>query len=237
MSVQRLEADLKVGAFGLTIDGPTRRLDFPRGEIDDLRGRAGETEYGAREVVLDKLHFRIDRNLWQAEAGSAGGVFLRGEDDAFVLAIDRIEMPHGVAIHRAAEGGVEIIAPHASLLDVSHSKLLMWDGRRDGFFNQVFGVFESPVEGNTSRLFVAYQAFELHRAEYESIFGAMPDFSDRSRFPELTAEQTGCERLDSDSKCVGVQRGAPGDGAEYDGLAADDQKAVTEVVAKAVQHR
>jgi len=118
-----------------------------------------------------------------------------------------------------------------SLLDVSHSKLLMWDGRRDGFFNQVFGVFESPVEGNTSRLFVAYQTFELHRDEYESIFGPMPDFSDRSRFPELTAEQTGCERLDSDSKCVGVQRGAPGDGAEYDGLAEADKNAVTEVVA------
>lgn len=118
-----------------------------------------------------------------------------------------------------------------SLLDVGHSKLLMWDGRRDGFFNQVFGVFESPVEANTSRLFVAYQVYELHRTEYESVFGPMPDFSDRDRFPALAAEETGCPRLDADSKCVGVQRGAPGDGAEYDGLSASDQQAVTEVVA------
>ena len=117
------------------------------------------------------------------------------------------------------------------LLDVAQSKLLMWDGRRDGFFNQVFGVFESEAEANSSRLFVAYQAYALHRSEYESVFGPMPDFDDESRFPALTAEETGCSRIGSDSKCIEAKRGQPGDGAEYDNLSEDDQQAVTEVVA------
>lgn len=115
---QRLEADLEVGAFGLTLDGPTRRLDFPRGEIDDLRGVAGEMQYGAREVTFDALHFRIDRGHWQAQNASAGEVFLRAAADAFMLTLTRLELPHGLAITRAAGGGVEIITPHASFNDV-----------------------------------------------------------------------------------------------------------------------
>ena len=118
MSQQRLEADLEVGAFGLTFDGPTRRLDFPRGELDNLRGVAGALSYGASEVVFDKLHTRLDRTHWQAETAAAGGVFLRLEDDALMFTIGRVEMSHGVTITRAAEGGVEMLATHASLLDV-----------------------------------------------------------------------------------------------------------------------
>jgi hypothetical protein len=119
MSTQRLEADVKVGAFGLTLDGATRRLDFPRGEIDDLRGVSGSVSYGAREVVFDKLHTRLDRTHWQAEAAAAGTVFVRTEGDTLLFTIDRVELAHGVSITRAAEGGVEIIGPHASLGDVT----------------------------------------------------------------------------------------------------------------------
>lgn len=115
---QKLEADLQVGAFGLVLDGATRRIDFPRGEIDNLRGAAGNLAYGAREVVLDRLHTRLDRTHWQAHAASAGGVYLRTSDDALELVLDRIEMPHGVTITRAAGGGVELLTPHASLGDV-----------------------------------------------------------------------------------------------------------------------
>jgi hypothetical protein len=118
MSMQKLEADLQVGSFGLMIDGATRRLDFPRGEIDDLRGIAGSLTYGANEVVFDKLHTRLDRTHWQAETAAAGGMFLRTEGDSLLLTIGRVEMGHGLSITRAAEGGVEILAAHASLNDV-----------------------------------------------------------------------------------------------------------------------
>jgi cytochrome c peroxidase len=117
-----------------------------------------------------------------------------------------------------------------SLLDVSRSRLITWVGRRDALYNQPFGPIESPVEMNSSRLFVAQQLFAHYRSEYEAIFGAMPPLDDASRFPPLTADTTGCSQLDADNHCKGTMHGTPGDGAELDGLSAADQDAVTRVV-------
>lgn len=116
-----------------------------------------------------------------------------------------------------------------SLLDVGQSKLLMWDGRRDALFNQVFGVLESEVEMNSSRLYAAAQVFDNHKAAYEAIFGPLPPLDDATRFPRLTANETGCSRLDKDNVCMGTKHGSPGDGAEFDGLPKVDQDAVTRV--------
>jgi cytochrome c peroxidase len=124
-----------------------------------------------------------------------------------------------------------------SILDVGQSTLIMWDGRKDSLFSQVFGPLESAVEWNSSRLYAVAQVFANYKAEYEAIFGAMPPLDDHQRFPALTALQTGCQKLDAYNACTGKLRGAPGDGAEYDGMAVDDQKAVTRVwanVGKAV---
>lgn len=117
-----------------------------------------------------------------------------------------------------------------SLLDVGQSRLLMWDGRHDALFNQVFGPIESQVEMNASRLYVAQQLFARHRAEYENVFGEMAPFDDTERFPPLTAEETGCGKLDGNLDCTTPMRGAPGDGAEYDGMSEADQALVTETV-------
>ncbi len=118
MVMQRLEADLEVGAFGMLIDGATRRLDFPRGEIDNLHGSSGDLTYGAREVVLDKLHTLLGQTHWQAEAGSAGDIWFKVGDDVFGVMLDRVELSRGVRLTQSADGGVEIIAPHASFNDV-----------------------------------------------------------------------------------------------------------------------
>lgn len=117
-----------------------------------------------------------------------------------------------------------------SLLDVAQSKLLMWDGRRDALYGQIFGVIESPVEMNSSRLFAARQIFLHHRADYEALFGAMPPLDDTTRFAALSADETGCPKLDAERNCTQPMRGAPGDGAEYDALSPTDQEAVTRVV-------
>ena len=119
-----------------------------------------------------------------------------------------------------------------SLLDVGHTTLLMWDGRHDAMYNQVFGPFESAAEMNSSRLFVAQQVFALFREEYEAIFGAMPPLDDTARFPALSAELTGCTPLDGQAPliCDGEVHGSPGDGAEFDSMTPEDQDAVTRVV-------
>lgn len=114
----QVSADLRVDQFGIVIDETTRRLDFPRAEADGVEGRSGSVRYGAREIVMDKLRARLDRMHWSAEAGSAGPVFLRDDEGKVELTIDRVELPRGMMIARAAGGGVEIIAQHASLTDV-----------------------------------------------------------------------------------------------------------------------
>jgi cytochrome c peroxidase len=117
-----------------------------------------------------------------------------------------------------------------SLLDVAQSVLFTWGGKSDTLYNQVFPVFESAVEMNSSRLYVAQEIARRHRAEYEAIFGALPPFEDTARFPPLGPDETGCRLLTDDRECTTVLRGAPGDGAEYDGMTASDQDAVTRVV-------
>lgn len=119
-----------------------------------------------------------------------------------------------------------------SLLDVGQAKLLMWDGRHDALYNQPFGPIESPVEMNSSRLFVAEQVFALYRADYEAVFGPLPPLDNAARFPKLDAARTGCQpsTVDPDTTCNGTKHGMPGDGAEFDSLTSVDQDAVTQVV-------
>jgi len=119
-----------------------------------------------------------------------------------------------------------------SLLDVGQARLLMWDGRHDALYNQPFGPLESPVEMNSSRLYVAEQLYANYRADYEALFGPMPALDDATRFPKVSAQQTGCtpSTVDPLPACNGAQHGLPGDQAEFDGLSATDQDAVTRVV-------
>jgi hypothetical protein len=117
----KLAADMKVDAFGVTLDEGTTRLDFPRAEADHLEGASGSLRYGIDELVFDKLHARLDVTHWQAEAGSAGRVWLRTENGSIELVIGRVELPHGVMIVRSGTGDVEIVAPHALLADTKIS--------------------------------------------------------------------------------------------------------------------
>ncbi len=82
-----------------------------------------------------------------------------------------------------------------TLLDVAHVRFLTWDGRRDTFFGLVFTPIESPVEFNSSRLFVAQQVRKLYAAEYERVFGPFPSID---RHAELSASDAGCAKLPRD---------------------------------------
>lgn len=120
-----------------------------------------------------------------------------------------------------------------SLLDVAHSRLLMWDGRHDALYNQIFGALESPVEMNSSRLYAATQIYALHREEYESVFGPMPALDDTAQFPALKPTEIGCDKLDKYNGCPVPMRGVPGDAATYDALTPEAQEAVTRVMVNA----
>lgn len=123
-----------------------------------------------------------------------------------------------------------------SLLDVGQAKLVMWDGKRDTLYDQIFGPLETVVEMNSSRLYMAEQIFQKYQSPYEAIFGAMPPLGDTTQFPALSAALTGCQPMDPSDPpptCDGTFHGMPGDGAEFDGMTAANQAAVTRVVVNA----
>lgn len=122
-----------------------------------------------------------------------------------------------------------------TLLEVAFAPLFNWDGRRDALWNQHLGVMESNREFNSSRLFVAEQIFRNHRADYEAIFGALPPLDDGTRFPALGPDSTGCVEVSTTMGSRFACRGVPGDGADYDGMAPDDQALVTTVAVNAAK--
>lgn len=119
-----------------------------------------------------------------------------------------------------------------TLLEVAFFPLYNWDGRRDSIWAQAAGVIESSGEFNSARLFVAEQIWKSYKAPYEAVFGAMPQLDDATRFPQLAPEEAGC--ADGPVETAPC-RGKPGDKADYDGMAADAQVAVTTVMVNATK--
>jgi cytochrome c peroxidase len=59
----------------------------------------------------------------------------------------------------------------------AHSPWLFWDGRTDSQWAQALGPLESAVEHGGSRTQYAHVVQEHYRAEYEAVFGALPDLT------------------------------------------------------------
>jgi cytochrome c peroxidase len=120
------------------------------------------------------------------------------------------------------------------LLESGFVSLFNWDGERDSMWRQTIGVMEGNREFNSGRLFIAQQMFQFYRSDYEAIFGAMPPLDDTARFPAIAPANTGCAIASASTEQY-VCHGLPQDGAEYDGMAADDQTAVTRVMVNAAK--
>jgi cytochrome c peroxidase len=59
----------------------------------------------------------------------------------------------------------------------AHSPWMFWDGRADSQWAQALGPLESAVEHGGSRTQYAHVVREHYRAEYEAVFGALPDLT------------------------------------------------------------
>jgi cytochrome c peroxidase len=132
----------------------------------------------------------------------------------------------GQQISLGAEWGVRR-AP--SLLNVAQRRIFTWIGKTDTFAGQFVDVLENEKEMNSSRLFVAAETRRAFRREYEALFGPLPNFEDKTRFPALRAEDAGCDR--SVPGKLRTCRGRPGDLGAYDELQPEDKLAVDRVVA------
>lgn len=71
-----------------------------------------------------------------------------------------------------------------TIVGTAYSPWMFWDGSKDSQWAQALGPMESPVEHGGTRTQYVHVIDEFYRADYESIFGDLPDFSDRARFPD-----------------------------------------------------
>lgn len=71
-----------------------------------------------------------------------------------------------------------------TLVGAAHSRWYFWDGRRDSLWAQALSPLEAAHEQGLTRLEIVRLVDSLYRPEYENVFGPLPDFSDRQRFPE-----------------------------------------------------
>jgi cytochrome c peroxidase len=67
------------------------------------------------------------------------------------------------------------------LVGTQYSEFLFWDGRKDSQWAQALGPLESPVEHGGSRGQYAHLVERYYAAEYEAVFGELPNLS---RVPE-----------------------------------------------------
>jgi cytochrome c peroxidase len=70
-----------------------------------------------------------------------------------------------------------------TIVGTAYSPWQFWDGRADSQWAQALGPLENPVEHGGTRTQYAHLINQYYRAEYEDIFGPLPDLSDLSRFP------------------------------------------------------
>jgi cytochrome c peroxidase len=87
---------------------------------------------------------------------------------------------HGFADPEALSHGAHgrLGTRHAStLVNVAWNAFQFWDGRADSLWAQPIQAIENPVEGNFTRAELAHFVARVWRADYEAIFGPLPDLS------------------------------------------------------------
>lgn len=72
-----------------------------------------------------------------------------------------------------------------SLWNVAYNRWFFWDGRADSLWSQALQPLENPREHGATRLQIVRLIAETPRlrAEFEGVFGPLPDLSDPRRFP------------------------------------------------------
>jgi len=112
----RVEGDVEAQRFGFASEGG-KRLVFPHAQMHRIEGRSGNAAYGAAEAAFEALEGRLDRVQWDAASASLGAAWLRDANGRYDIAVERLEMPHGIRLVRA-DRGIELLSPHVSLSEV-----------------------------------------------------------------------------------------------------------------------
>jgi cytochrome c peroxidase len=73
-----------------------------------------------------------------------------------------------------------------TLIGAAYNAWFFWDGRSDSQWSQALGPLENELEHGGSRTRYAHILYSdpVYRGQYEAVFGALPDLSNHSRFPD-----------------------------------------------------
>ena len=96
-----------------------------------------------------------------------------------------------------------------TLLNAAYNKWQFWDGRADTLWTQALAALEGEKEQDGTRLQYAHLINQHYEADYEAVFGALPELEDATRFPA---------------------QGKPG-GLLFDNMSEADQRAVNTIFA------
>ena len=70
-----------------------------------------------------------------------------------------------------------------TLLNAAYNQWQFWDGRSDTLWSQALVALEGEVEQAGTRLQYAHLIHQHYAADYETVFGKLPDLEDITRFP------------------------------------------------------
>ncbi len=123
--------------------------------------------------------FEDDLGAW--ELGRSLFYDRRMSADGRIACADCHDPRHGWSDSRPLSRGVggRLGRRHAStLIDVGQGAWQFWDGRADSLWSQPLQAIENPLEMDASRVQVARFVARYHRADYERVFGPLPEWND-----------------------------------------------------------
>ena len=85
-----------------------------------------------------------------------------------------------------------------TLIGTAYSPWLFWDGRKDSQWAQALGPMESPVEHGSNRTYYAHLIDQFYRAEYEAIFGTLPEVRHLPMAVRINSKSRGDRRVGDD---------------------------------------
>ena len=150
----------------------------------------------SRAAVLGKKFFfdaRFSGALGPRNDGITNGSLGKAGDLGKVACFGCHQVENGGADRRSRPGTVSLgvnyglrNAPtviNAAYSNVAAGGWQLWDGRKDSLWAVALGPLEGPNEHAGTRLQYAHLIYDLYRADYEEIFGPLPDLTDTNRFP------------------------------------------------------
>src|SRR5450755_3724822 len=118
----KVGANIEVQQFAFVGDEAGRRLVFPHAQTHKVEGKSGSAAYGAADCTFEKLEGQLGILRWEAESASIGNTWLKSDTGRYSITADRVEMPHGLRLVRAADiaagGRLELVSPHVSFTEL-----------------------------------------------------------------------------------------------------------------------